>query len=66
MNARMQTNDWIYRIVIVLGFIFAASLLRTIDLILRNEPLSELLLALGAIAAAGLIQLFSSPLYRGV
>jgi len=66
MNSRIQTNAWICRIAIVLGFIFVASMLRTVVLILGGQPLSGLLLALGAIAVAGLIQLFSSPLYRGI
>lgn len=65
MNSRMETNAWFCRTVIVLGFMFVASLARTIVLILRGQPLSQLLLVLGAIAAAGIIQLLSSPWNRG-
>lgn len=66
MDSGLRPNTWIYRLILVLGFIFAASLLRIIVLVLRGQSLPEWLMVLGAISAAGVIQLLSSPLNRGL
>jgi hypothetical protein len=65
MKTRMQTDVWIYRIVIVLGVIAVISIAGEIVLTLMGWPMPEILFALGAVAVAGLIRLLISPLNRG-
>ena len=62
MNTRIQTNTWIYRTVIVLGSIVLTSAVGSILLTMMAQPLVEIPVALGSVAAAGLLRLLISPL----
>lgn len=64
MNTRLQTDIWISRIFIVLGFIVAVSVLATLALTIIGWPILEILVAFGAVAMGGLARLLSSPLNR--
>jgi hypothetical protein len=65
MNTRTQTDVWIYSTMIVLGSIAAVSAVGSIILTIMNQPLPEILLPLGAVAASGLARLLiPSPLNR--
>ena len=66
MNARTQTDIWIYRIAVVLGVIAAISVIGAIALTIMGWSLLEILIALGAVAVAGLVRLLISPLNRGL
>lgn len=66
MNTRMQTDICIYRTLPVLGLIAAASAIGMVILTIMVQPMSELLVALGLIAASGLMKLLISPLNRGL
>ena len=64
MNTHMQTDIWISRAVIVLGLILVASGLGILILVITGQPIPEILVALGSLAAGGLIRLWISPLNR--
>ena len=66
MNTRMQTDAWIYRTIIVLGSIYAVSVVGIITLAIMGQPMPEILIALGLVAGAGLVKLLASPLNRGL
>lgn len=66
MKTRIQTDTWIYRTVIVLGSTLAATVAGSFALLLMGQPTSELLIALGSVAGAGLVKLLISPLNRGL
>jgi hypothetical protein len=62
MNTRIQTDAWISRTVIVLAWILMASVAGFLVLLRMGQPMPEILLALGSVAAGGLIRLWISPL----
>lgn len=64
MNTQRKTDTWIYYLVLVLGFIAAASVVGSIALLLVGRTVPDILLALGTVSAAGLLKLLISPLYR--
>lgn len=64
MNTRLQTDVWIYRAFVVLGFIVAASLTGTVFSMFTGRPALEILFALGVVAVGGLVRLAISPLNR--
>ena len=64
MNSRLRTDVWIYRISVVLGVIVIVSGIATIVLIIVGLHLPDTLIALGAVALGGLVQLLISPLNR--
>ena len=63
MNTRMQTDAWIYRIVVVLGLTVIMSVIGSMTLASIGLPMPEPLIALGLVAAGGLARLLiPSPL----
>ena len=64
MNTRPQSGAWIDRLRIVLGLAVMASMASATALILLGKPIPDLLLALGTVAGAGLVNLLISPLNR--
>jgi len=58
----MQTDAWIPRIVIVLGLILVSSVAGTLIRKAAGQPIPEIFIALGAVAAGGLVRLSISPL----
>ena len=62
MNIHLQTDTWIIRAVILLGLILVASVAGVLILRLVGQPVPEFLVALGSVAAGGLIRLLISPL----
>ncbi len=66
MKTRKQTGAWIYYTIIVLGAIFVISITSIFIFVLLLHTISEVLVALGIVAGAGLAKLFISPLTRGL
>lgn len=66
MNSRTQTDIWIYSVVIALGFTVITSVAAVIAMEIVSWPLLEIFVALGAVAAGGLVQILASPLNREV
>jgi hypothetical protein len=66
MNTRMQSDVWIYRlVVVVLGVAVIASVIGAIMLALAGQSTPEVLVALGSAAVGGLAGLLApSPLHR--
>jgi hypothetical protein len=64
MKTHTQTDIWIYRIAIVLDLFAATGAIGAIALTILDWSTPELLLALGAVAVAGLLRLLVSPLNR--
>jgi hypothetical protein len=64
MNSLLETDVWIYRILVALGLTVAASVTVTIVLTVMGRPLLEILPALGVVAVGGLSRLLISPLSR--
>jgi hypothetical protein len=64
MNSLLETDIWIYRILVALGLTMAASVTVTIVLTVMGRPLLEILPALGVVAVGGLSRLLISPLSR--
>jgi len=62
MKIRMQTDAWIHRIVIVLGLILVSSVAGTLIRTTTGQPIPEIFIALGAVAAGSLVRLSISPL----
>ena len=62
MNTQMKTDRWVFSLVIVLGLTLTASVVGTLSLWLLGRSLPDLLLALGTVAGAGLVNLLISPL----
>jgi hypothetical protein len=62
MNIRTQTDTWISRIVTVLSLILAASVVGILILRIADNPVLEILVALGFVATGGLIRVMISPL----
>ena len=62
MDTRPQTGAWIDRLRIMLGLAVMASVAGATILILLGKPIPDLLLALGIVAGAGLVNLLISPL----
>jgi len=63
MNTRMQTDTWIYSIVVALIVIIVASVVGTVIMTIIGQPIPEPLIALGLVAAGGLSRLLiPSPL----
>lgn len=62
MNTGLQTDTWISRAAIVLGLILATSVAGILILRMADQPMAEILVALGFVAAGGLIRLLISPL----
>jgi hypothetical protein len=57
MKTHMQTDIWIYRTVVVLSSIVATSVAGTVILMILDQPMPELLFALGSVAVGGLARL---------
>jgi hypothetical protein len=53
-----------YRAIVVLGSFTVVSVIGMIILTITGQPLPELLISLGIVAGAGLVELLSSPLNR--
>jgi len=66
MNTRTQTDIWINRIVVALALIVTTSAVAIIVMRVIGWPMPEILVALGAVAGAGLARLLISPLTRGL
>ena len=66
MKTRNQTDNWIYYTTVVLGFVLVTSIASMIVLMFLKQSMSELFVALGIVAGAGLAKLMISPLYRGL
>jgi len=64
MNTRMKTDIWISYLVIVLGLAAVTSTISAIILMMMDQPIPELLIALGSVALAGWARLLISPLNR--
>ena len=62
MHTRMTSDAWAFNCAIVLGFITVASTMGTLMLAILGQPLSEVIIGLGVLAAAGLARLLISPL----
>jgi hypothetical protein len=62
MNTHMQTDAWIPRIVIVPGLILVSSVAGTLIRKTAGQPIPEIFIARGAVAAGGLVRLSISPL----
>ena len=62
MNSFKQTKGWMYRTLAVLGLVVVASVAGVIILTIVGQPVPDLLFALGAVAAGGLVRLSISPL----
>jgi hypothetical protein len=62
MNTRTKTDTWITYLMIVLGLTVTASAVGSLTLLLLGRTLPDLLLALGIVAGAGLVNLLISPL----
>ena len=62
MKTRMHTDTWISRVAVVLGLILAASVVGILILVVTNQALPQILIALGVVATGGLIRLWISPL----
>jgi hypothetical protein len=57
MNTRMQTDAWIYRTIIVLGYVVTGSVVGILIITILHQSLPEILLALGSVALGGLVRL---------
>ena len=66
MNTRIQTDIWIFRIVLVLGLILVASAAGVLILMITNQSSFEIFVALGLVAIGGLSRLLISPLNSGL
>jgi hypothetical protein len=64
VNTRRKSNTWISYIVLVLAFMAGASAISIIILGRLSQAVSEVIIAIGIVAAAGLIRLLISPLNR--
>ena len=62
MNVLKQAKGWMYRTLAVLGLVVVASVAGVIILTVVGQPVPDILVALGAVAAGGLIRLSISPL----
>jgi hypothetical protein len=59
----MQTDAWIYSIVVALSVIIVASVIDTVIMTIIGQPIPEILIALVSVAASGLARLLiPSPL----
>ena len=66
MKTPDQSDTWIYLTFVVLGAILLSSVGGVIFLIVMWHSISEVLVALGVVAGAGLAKLFISPLTRRI
>lgn len=66
MKTRNQTDAWIYYTTIVLGSILMLSIAGMVIFMFMLHTISEMLVALGVVAGAGLAKLFISPLTLGL
>jgi len=57
MKTRMQTDAWIYSIVVALCVTIVVIVVVTVILTIIGQPIPEILIALGAVAASGLVRL---------
>lgn len=65
MNTHIQTDIWKHRIVVVLGSTVIMSVFGTVVMVLMRQPVPELIIALGSVAASGLSRLLiPTPLDR--
>lgn len=63
MNTRIQSDTWMHRIMIVLGLIVIVSVIGAITMVaVLNQPISELLIVPGIVAAAGLVRMLMPSL----
>ena len=62
MNVLKQVKGWMYRTLAVLGLVMVASVAGVLILTIVGQPVPDILVALGAVAAGGLIRLSISPL----
>ncbi|MCI0608228.1 MAG: hypothetical protein L0Z71_04100 [Anaerolineae bacterium] len=63
MNTHTQTDVWISRTMILLGLIAMGSAVGAIILTIMNQPMPEIIIALGMVALSGLAMLLiPSPL----
>ena len=62
MNSQLQTDTWIYHILVVLGVIVMASGIAAIALTFTGLRVLEIFVALGAVAVGGLVRLWISPM----
>jgi hypothetical protein len=53
----MQTDAWIYRTIIVLGYVVTGSVVGILIITILHQSLPEILLALGSVALGGLVRL---------
>ena len=66
MNVLKQAKGWMYRTLAVLGLVVVASVAGVIILTVVGQPVPDILVALGVVAAGGLIRLSISPLNQQV
>jgi len=62
MNSLKQAKGWMYRTLAVLGLVVVASVAGIIIFTIVGQPVPDILFALGAVAAGGLVRLSISPL----
>lgn len=62
MNTHIKSNTWISYLVVVLAFIAGASAISIVILERLSQPVSEVIIAFGVVAVAGLVNLLISPL----
>ena len=58
MNARMQTDTWISRTVMMLGLILLSSVAAILIRTTAGQPIPEIFVTLGFVATGGLIRVF--------
>lgn len=66
MNTHTQTDAWIYRAIIVLGYVVTGSVVGILIITILHQSLPEILLALGSMAIGGLVRQLFSPLNQGL
>jgi hypothetical protein len=62
MNSLKQAKGWMCRTLAVLGLVVVASVAGIIIFTIVGQPVPDILFALGAVAAGGLVRLSISPL----
>jgi len=66
MNIHIHMTSWMYRTMIILGFILFTGVISVIILLLTHQSTPELLVTMSYVAGAGLTKLLISPLNRGL
>ncbi|HSL45681.1 MAG TPA: hypothetical protein VK897_19760 [Anaerolineales bacterium] len=62
MNTRIKADAWIYYGMVILGFIALASAIVAIVLTWMSQPVPDVIILLGFLAAGSLVRLLISPL----